>query len=60
MEGEAIYEPHVLHNQADQWEALELARINARRPPWRICTQLPAVAYLAKNCNRYADREQRS
>ena len=53
MEGEPAYRPHVLHNQSDQWEALELARRNEGRPPSRICTRLPESAYLAKNCLRY-------
>jgi len=53
MEGESVYRPHVLHNQADQWESLELARRNEGRPPSRICTRLPEAAYLAKNCLRY-------
>lgn len=57
MEGEAVYRPHVLHNQADQWEALELTRINANRPPSRIATRLPARCYDATCCGRYAERE---
>jgi hypothetical protein len=56
MEGEPAYRPHVLHNQSDQWEALELARINAGRVPSRTCTRLPARSYDATRCNRYANR----
>jgi sulfite reductase beta subunit-like hemoprotein len=56
MEGEAIYEPHALCNRDDQWEALELERINRNRPPWRICSMLPDRCYEAARCNRYALR----
>jgi len=53
MEGEDVYRPHVLRNQADRWEALELARINAGRKPSRMCSRLPSRCYDAKHCNRY-------
>lgn len=58
MEGEVVYRPHVLHNQADQWEAQELARINAGRKPSRMCTRLPGSCYDAKRCNRYLPDDQ--
>jgi hypothetical protein len=56
MEGESILKPHAMHNQGDQWECEELARINRNRPASRICFTLPARCYDARNCNRYADR----
>ena len=57
MEGEAIYEPHALSNRDDQWECIELSRINRGRPPWRICSMLPDRCYEARRCNHYAHRE---
>ncbi len=58
MEGEAYTQPHALHNQADQWEALELARINEGRPPSMVATRLPNRCYEARVCNRYAQRDK--
>lgn len=59
MEGDVNYEPHVLTNWGDQWERTELARINERRPPWRICTRLPTRCYDASLCNRYLPDEHK-
>ena len=57
MEGEAIFTPHALRNQGDQWECLELRRINRNRPPSRRCATLPDRCYEARRCNRYAHRD---
>lgn len=48
--------PDRLHNQADQWEGAEIARINAGRPRWRICHTLPLSAYEQKSCGKYGER----
>jgi hypothetical protein len=58
MEGESIYEPQALTNRDDQWECLELTRINRNRPPWRICTMLPDRCYEARLCGKYAESRQ--
>jgi hypothetical protein len=57
MESEADHglAPERLRNQADRWECLELARVNAGRPASRICTTLPASSYEQKVCGRYAE-----
>lgn len=60
MQGEIVYEPHALSNRDDQWECLELERINRSRPPWRTCSMLPDRCYEARRCNRYAHREGES
>jgi len=57
MEGESIPKPHVMRNSADQWECMELARLNRNRPASRICFSLPAACYDARRCNRYIDRD---
>lgn len=58
MEGDPVYRPHVLRNQADQWESRALALINAGRPASRVATRLPMRCYEARHCNRYATESE--
>jgi len=57
MEGAADHglPPKRLHNTSDQWEGIALREANAGRPPWRICSVLPASAYEQKVCGRFAE-----
>jgi len=45
--------PERLVDGADQWERLEIARLNEGRPRWRVIRVLPLSAYEARSCARY-------
>lgn len=57
MAGEGCAPPHALHNQADQWEAHELALLNSGQAASRVRSTLPNRCYEATHCMRYGHAE---